>query len=198
MVRTVGEIYTETRSRIVIKNGVIAEFWTGKGMRQGCPLIPTLFNVVFADLERKMSRCHVAGLKIGRGKVWTITYVDDGALVAGSQEGLQEIVEWFERYVEKKGLRISTEKSKVMRFWRGARRWRKMEIRWRREKVEDEKEFLYLAYKMGRNNGEVIHVEYLAKKAEAISGMVWGLGEILLGENLYLYLYSFTRRKIIT
>ena len=132
----------ETRSRIVIKNGVIAEFWTGKGMRQGCPLSSTLFNIVFADLERKMSRCQGTGLKIGRGKVWTITYADDGALVAGSQEGLQKIVEWFGRYVKKKGLRINTEKSKVMRLRREAERWREMEIRWRREKVEEMKEFL--------------------------------------------------------
>ena len=49
-----------------------------------------------------MSRCQGAGLKIGRGKVWTITYADDDELVAGSQEGLQEIVESFGRYVEKR------------------------------------------------------------------------------------------------
>ena len=68
----------------MIKDGVIAEFWTGIGMRQGCPLSPMLFNMVFADLERKMSRCQAAGLKIGREKMWIITYTDNGALVAGS------------------------------------------------------------------------------------------------------------------
>ena len=45
------------------------------------------------------------------------------------------------------------------------------------------KELLYLGYMMGRNDGEVIHIEYLAKKAKAILGKVWGLGERLLGEN---------------
>ena len=45
------------------------------------------------------------------------------------------------------------------------------------------KECLYLGYMMGRNNGEVIYIEYLAKKAKAILGKVWGLGERLLGEN---------------
>ena len=44
-------------------------------------------------------------------------------------------------------------------------------------------EFLYLGYMMGRNNGDVIHIEYLAKKAKVILGKVWGLGERMLGEN---------------
>ena len=78
-----------------------------------------------------MSRCQGAGLKIGREKVWTITYADDVALVTGSQEGLQG-------------------------------RLREMEIKWRGEKVEGVKEFLYLGYMMGRNNGDVSHIEYLA------------------------------------
>ena len=31
---SVREIYSEMRTRIVIKDGVLPEFWTGKGMRQ--------------------------------------------------------------------------------------------------------------------------------------------------------------------
>ena len=61
-----------------------------------------LFNIVFADLEEKMSRCQGAGLTIGKEKIWTITYADDGVLLA---ERLQELVEQFERYVERKGLK---------------------------------------------------------------------------------------------
>lgn len=46
-------------------------------MKQGCPLSPILFNVYIADLEREMRKVNEEGVRIGRGKVWTITYADD-------------------------------------------------------------------------------------------------------------------------
>ena len=52
-------------------------------MRQECLLSPTLFNIVFADLERKMSRWQGAQLKMGKEKVWTIANAGNGALVVG-------------------------------------------------------------------------------------------------------------------
>ena len=61
-----------------------------------------------------MSRCQETGLTLGRKKMWSIMYVNVGALLAGSVKGLQEIVDRFGRYVERKELRINVEKSKVM------------------------------------------------------------------------------------
>ena len=55
--------------------------------------------------------------------------------------------------------------------------------RWRVEKVENVKEFLYLGYMMERNNGDMFHIEYLAEKAKEILEKVWGLGERMLGEK---------------
>ena len=98
------------RSLIVIGKKEVAELWTDKEMRQGCPLSPMLFNIVFADLEKRMRRCQEAGLMLGREKILLITYADDGALLAGS------------------ALRTNIEKSKVMRFRKGAGK-KEMEIK---------------------------------------------------------------------
>ena len=69
MQRAVSEIYKETKSRIVIGERIVGEFWTGKGVRQGYPLSSTLFNIAFADLETKMKLCQEAGLVLGKEKV---------------------------------------------------------------------------------------------------------------------------------
>ena len=95
-------IYKEMKSRVVVGERIVGEFWTCKGVRQGCPLSPTVFNIAFADLERKIKLCQEAGLVLEREKVWSITYADDGALVAGSKEGLQKIVKRFRKYVEER------------------------------------------------------------------------------------------------
>ena len=46
----------------------IGAFRTEKGVRQGCPLSPTLFNIVFFDVEREMRKSQEGGVRIGRKK----------------------------------------------------------------------------------------------------------------------------------
>ena len=89
----------------------------------------------------------------------------------------------FGKYVEKKGLRVNAEKSKVMRFREGKGRWKEMKIFWKGEEIEEVNEFSYLGYKMGRDNGEQAHIKHLKKKAMGVLGRVWSIGERKLGES---------------
>lgn len=56
----------ETKSRMRIGGDTRQYFWTGKGVRQECPLSPFMFNLLTADMEEVMKR-DVWG-KIGGGK----------------------------------------------------------------------------------------------------------------------------------
>lgn len=65
LIERTEELLRETKCRVRVGGKVGEEFWTVRGLRQGCPLSPVLFNLLIADLEEKMARVKWGG---GGGK----------------------------------------------------------------------------------------------------------------------------------
>jgi hypothetical protein len=129
-VRRCEELMRETRSRIKIGEKLSEVFWTGRGVRQGCPLSPGLFNLVTADLEEEMitGRWGGGGVRLKGKKVFTFAYADDLVLLSKDEEGMVAIMARIERYLRVKGLVVNVGRSKIMRFGKGGRR--KKKIKW--------------------------------------------------------------------
>src|SRR5436190_12995035 len=153
------------------------QFWTGKGVRQGCPLSPGLFNLLLADLEEEMRRGGWGGVRLGEEKVYTLAYADDVALIAENEEDMKCMMRRMERYVEKKGLDVNGAKSKIMRFRKGGGRERRIRWSWKGKAVEEVKEYTYLGYTLQRNGGQEAHIRERVKKGVAVMGQVWGIGK---------------------
>ena len=52
-------------------------FWTAKGIMQGCSLSLLLFNILTADLEEEMGKVKCEGVKLRDKKVYGLIYADD-------------------------------------------------------------------------------------------------------------------------
>lgn len=50
------ETYKETKNMVKMEDRKSEELWTRNGVRQGCPMSPTLFNVYMADLEEELKK----------------------------------------------------------------------------------------------------------------------------------------------
>jgi len=147
-----------------------------KGVRQGCPLSPTLFNIYLADIEEEMRKGR-GGVKIGEERVWTIEYADDILLVAEEEEALRDMIRRVKRYLERKKLVISSEKSKVMVFKNKGGREKERYWWWGKERLEEVKTYKYLGYVMSRSGGEVEHIKERIRRARVAMGWVWSYGE---------------------
>ena len=68
-------------------------FKIGKGVRQGCILSPSLFNL-YAEYIMRKARLEEsqAGIKISGRNINNLTYADDTILMAESKEELRDLV----------------------------------------------------------------------------------------------------------
>lgn len=138
--KRIMETYKETMNVIKVDNRKSGVFWTKKGVKQDCPMSPVLFNIYLMDLETEMRKEQTGGVVIGREKFWTVAYADDIVLVAKSEQEMKGMLKRFKKYLERKGLVLSPDKSKMLVFEKGKGQRRRRMWRWDKEEIEEMKE----------------------------------------------------------
>ena len=106
----------ETKTRVRIGEEKGEEFWTGRGLRQGCPLSPLLFSILLADLEEKMGKKGKGETILGNKRIYSLAYADDVVLLADDEGGMNLLMKRFEEYVREKDLTVNVSKTKVVYF----------------------------------------------------------------------------------
>ncbi|XP_033218202.1 uncharacterized protein LOC117173670 [Belonocnema kinseyi] len=116
LVERIKEIFEETQIRVWIgkQKGVV--FWSGRGLRQRCPLSLLLFSLLLADLEEKLEKKGKGRTVMGNSKVYSLAYADDVILIADDEKGVSLTMTVFEDYVRIKDLTVNVNKMKIMCF----------------------------------------------------------------------------------
>jgi exonuclease III len=111
--RIIQNLYSSIRAKVRLGNVTSREVKMQQGVRQGCPLSPTLFNF-FVDelvtlLRKKNCGIQHEGIDIG-----SLLYADDVVLMADSPEALQGLIDVVDDFCRNWKMSMNMEKSKVM------------------------------------------------------------------------------------
>lgn len=117
--QAVQDLYSNTRLNIKIQGKTSKGFvLTTSGVKQGCPLSPTLFGLFIEQLHDLFQlRCPSIGVIIvDETHLPDILYADDVLTMAPSHEELQSLITCLEDFCSNFGMQVNTGKTEVVVF----------------------------------------------------------------------------------
>lgn len=121
------DYYREAVTVLQCKGEVSDEIKLTRGVRQGDPLSPLLFNMVVDELLELTPGC---GIPLHRDSPWvkTLAFADDLVLFAQEPAGLQRAVDAAQEWYKKRGMTLNPAKTVCLaNLWNGKRKvsvWR--------------------------------------------------------------------------
>ena len=118
MLTAIQAFYTNAAYATSVHGALGPSVVSSTGVKQGCPLSPTLFGLFLDGLHRFLQqRCPAAGFQCQNGsKIRDLQYADDVLLVDTCPTRLQATINFTSEFCHRIGMQISLEKSSVLAF----------------------------------------------------------------------------------
>ena len=108
----ITKIYWEQTAVVKTEHGTTEEFQVKKGVRQGCVLSPSLFNLYTEKIFRETE--DMEGVIVGGHNINNLKYADDTSLLALEEQKLQNLLTTVNDKGKLYGMEINVKKSKSM------------------------------------------------------------------------------------
>lgn len=175
-IRIVKNIYENSTSKIKLER-TGRSFKINRGVRQGDPFSPKLFNAVLQSIFAKMN-WKDKGLVVNGVKLNNLRFADDGALIAETAEELNSMLIDLVAESEKTGLLINWKKTKIMS------NMTMQEFKVGNNTVEVVKEFKYLGTNIAFEKREDKEVN---KRISSAWRAFWSYKRFFTNEKLAIY-----------
>ena len=114
------------------------------GLRQGCVMSPSLFNVYMDAMMRKVTEGAAGGVMVGGERVMDLDFADDVALLADTWVVMVAMVMRMEQVTQRFGINVSAKKSEILYIGRGEGDVRIEDMELRGQRMKQVEEFVYL------------------------------------------------------
>ena len=98
IVQLIRDMYSKLTSSVQTGGGVSNIFESLVGLKQGCNLSPSLFNLFVNDLINNLDQSGKDAPYLGSLKVSCLLYADDLVLLSDTKEGLQASLDTLNQY----------------------------------------------------------------------------------------------------
>ena len=116
--RLIMNLYMHQKAVVKVMQEYSEESDMGRGVRQGCCLSPLLFTIYAESMMIEAMEGIEEGIKVGGKIVNDVRFADDQGMVAGTEGGLQRIMDSLNATAEKYEMKINIKKTKVMKVSR--------------------------------------------------------------------------------
>ena len=114
LIRVIENLYSKATSAVFHNNSIGEWFPTTTGVRQGCLLSPTLFNIFLEKIMTDALEQHEGTVSIGGRNITNLRFADDIDGIAGNEQELIGLINKLEQASSDHGMEISGEKTKIM------------------------------------------------------------------------------------
>ena len=114
LIETIENLYSKAESAVYIDGKVGEWFRTTTGVRQGCLLSPTLFNIMLEQIMNDALDKHDGTVNIGGKIITNLRFADDIDALAGSEKELHNLITLIDNTSRSYGMEINGTKTQLM------------------------------------------------------------------------------------
>ena len=139
-------IYSNDIACIKIAESITPTFITNQGVKQGCVLSPTLFNIFLADFQALVETTACNPVQVKEGSIMgCLIWADDLLLLSKSKSGMDNMLSALKLFSVKNGMTLNVKKTKMMTFNKGGRHIRETFF-CGDDRIETTRQYKYLGF----------------------------------------------------
>ena len=146
LIRAIKNLCDKATSAVLLNSSIGDWFRATVGVRQGCLLSPTVFNMFLERMMADSLEDHEGTVSVGGRTVINLHFADDVVGLAGEEEELAKSVEGLDKASTAYGMEISAKKTMLMTNNTSGIN---TEIKVNRQKLETVTSFKYFGYSPG-------------------------------------------------
>ena len=112
----IKSMYTKNKCVVKIGNKQTDFFSQGRGVKQGCPISPTLFNNYINELAKTLEESAAPAITLYNTEIKCLLYADDLVLLSPTKEGLQQHLDRLHGFCQTWALAVNRNKTNIMIF----------------------------------------------------------------------------------
>ena len=147
----IKDMYKKNCGQIKLKQGLTDTFPVELGVKQGCVLSPTLFNIYLNDLPNYLMSNSTDPVSLQNDSLNCLMYADDLVLLSTTAEGLQKCIDKVKEYCQNWKLNLNVQKTKIIIFNKQGKINKKLRFTFNGNEIEIVKQTKYLGIVFSNN-----------------------------------------------